>query len=291
VTLQNAVVGGKLVLIAAFVLVGLWLAPTRGLGEHALPGNTDVFAFAVTLVWVSFAYSGWNAAVYVGGKVRDPERNLRRSLLLGTGIITVAYLALNTVFLYSAPAAAVAGRADVAAIAALALGGTGMHRAVSALVAVALFTSISSMVMAGPRVYARMAEDGLLPGFFAVSRDVPSAAIAAQVLLALLVLWVSTLAELLSYIGFVLSLSTAATVAGLVALRRREGAASVPIPGYPWIPGLYVTVTVAAALFMAVREPFEAAVGVLSTAAGLPLYWILRRTRAKGDAGRGRHRR
>ncbi len=149
------------------------------------------------------------------------------------------------------------------------------------LVALALFTSISSMVMAGPRVYARMAEDGLFPRWFGVTGEVPSAAVALQVGLAVLVAWFSGLRELLSYIGFTLGLSAAATVAGLIALRRREGPERLPVPGYPWVPGIFILTTLAAASFMATRQPLEAGMGLLTVALGLPVYWLMRRNSSR----------
>jgi APA family basic amino acid/polyamine antiporter len=277
VILQNAAVGIKLVAIAAFVGIGALRARPEADAIPVESVELDLGAFAVTLVWISFAYSGWNAAVYVAGEVRDPERNLRRSLWLATATVTVTYVALNAVFLYAAPTADLAGRAEVGAIAAEALGGTALRRALSALVALALFTSVSSMVLAGPRVYARMAEDGLFPRLFALGHDVPAAAVALQAGLAIAVVWLSELRELLGYIGFTLGLCAAATVGGLIAMRRREGPERLPIPGYPWIPCAFVATTLAAAGFMAVREPAEAGVGLLTAASGLPLYWLMRR--------------
>jgi APA family basic amino acid/polyamine antiporter len=234
-------------------------------------------AFAVTLVWISFSYSGWNAAVYVAGEVRDPERNLARSLWLACGAVMVVYLALNAVFLFAAPVEALAGRPDVGAVAAEALGGPALRRALAALVALALFTSISAMVMAGPRVYQRMAADGVFPSIFARVDEAPRAAIALQVGLAIVVTRLADLAELLSYIGFTLGLSAAATVGGLLLLRRREGAARVPIPGFPWIPLLFVGATLAISGFLVMREPWQAGWGLLTVAAGLPVYAWMRR--------------
>jgi APA family basic amino acid/polyamine antiporter len=277
VVLQNTAVALKLAVIGGFVLLGVMRVPSH-LDSAVLPSADDfgLGAFAVTLVWISFAYSGWNAAVYLAGEVREPERNLHRSLWLATGLVTLIYLALNAVFLYSAPAQVLAGKAEIGAIAAEALGGTALRQAVSVLVALALFTSISSMVMAGPRVYARMAEDGLFPRRIGVAKEVPRAAVALQVGLAVLVAWVSGLRELLGYIGFTLGISAAATVGGLIALRRREGALRVPVPGYPWVPGLFILTTLAAAGFMAVRQPLEAGMGLLTVALGVPVYWLMR---------------
>lgn len=272
---QNLAVALKLLLLLGFISLGLWMEPA----SHAPTAvSFEIGAFGVTLVWISFAYSGWNAAVYVGGEVRAPERNLQRSLLLATAAVTLVYLGLNGVFLYAAPVEALAGRADVGSVAAEAIGGAELRNAVSLLVALALFTSISSMTMAGPRVYARMAEHGFLPSALAQRAGTPRAAVTLQATLAILVLWSTGLAELLGYIGFTLGISAAATVAGLIALRRREGPLRVPVPGYPLVPLAFISATLAASLFLIWREPLEAATGLATIAAGLPLYlWGRRR--------------
>jgi APA family basic amino acid/polyamine antiporter len=282
VVLQNTAVGLKLALIGGFVLLGALRSPSHTDSAVLSTAGFELGAFAVTLVWISFAYSGWNAAVYIAGEVREPERNLHRSLWLATGLVTLIYLGLNAVFLYSAPVQVLAGKAEIGAIAAEALGGTALRQAVSVLVALALFTSISSMVMAGPRVYARMAEDGLFPRRLGVAKEVPRAAVALQVGLAVLVAWFSGLRELLGYIGFTLGISAAATIGGLIALRRREGPLRVPVPGYPWVPGLFIITTLTAAGFMAARQPYQAGMGLLTVGLGVPVYWLMRRTSGRG---------
>ena len=94
--------------------------------------------------------------------------------------------------------------------------------------------------------------------------------------------WVSGLRELLGYIGFTLGISAAATVGGLIALRVREGASRVPVPGYPWIPGIFILTTLSAAGFMAARQPLEAGMGLLTVGLGVPVYWLMRRTSGRG---------
>ncbi len=279
VVFQTAVVGIKVALL--FVLVA-WGLPSLPALEAAPAPAFSLPAFCVSLVWISLSYSGWNAAVYVGGEVRDPERNLPRSLLLGTLLVTGLYLLLNATFVYAAPLSKLAGQEDVAAIAAQALGGAPLERFVRGVVALALFTSISAMVMAGPRVYARMAEDGLFPRVFAQEGDVPVAAILLQAALAILVLWIATLQDLLGYIGFTLSLSTAAAVVGLARLRVREGAERVPVPGWPWLPALFVLATLSAGGFMMLRRTWEPVAGLATLAVGALLYALIRRGRPGG---------
>jgi APA family basic amino acid/polyamine antiporter len=258
------------VLIAVFVALGAW---KLGAGcAHRRRRRPSTGAFAVSLVWISFAYSGWNAATYVAGEVRDPERNLPRALLLGTGIVTVAYLALNAVFVWSAPLPELAGKAEVGAIAAEALGGPGLRRFLALIVSLALLTSVSSLVMSGPRVYARMAEDGLFPRPASRSRSRVRSVAAA-----IAVVWVSELESLIGTIGFTLGLCAAGTVGGLVRLRLREGAERVPIPGWPVVPALYVALTLFASVYLALRKPESAATGVELLAVGLVLYLVRRR--------------
>jgi APA family basic amino acid/polyamine antiporter len=276
VWLQNAAVALKLVLILGFVAFGMSSLPERA-PETGEAAEFVWGAFAVTLVWISFSYSGWNAAVYIAGEVRDPERSVRRSLLLGTTTVMTLYLGLNAVFLYAVPIEELAGRAEVGAIAADALGGERLTQAVSLMVGLALFTSIWSMVMAGPRVYAKMAEDGLFPRFLRADNETPTAAILLQSVTAIVVVWLSGLAELFSYIGFTLGVSAAVTVLALIFLRLREGPARVPIPGFPVVPIVFVVATFWAAGFIVVRQPTQAAMGLGTALLGVPLYFWLRR--------------
>lgn len=261
---QNWTVLVKVLLIVAFVGFGL----TRL--THPVPADTSpavISTFAVSLVWVSFSYSGWNAAVYIGGEIREPERNLPRALLLGTGLVTLLYLGLNIVFVFAAPIEALAGKLDIGRVAAEAIGGSGLGQAVSGLVALALLTTVSGMMMAGPRVYARMATAGHLPRWLAAAAGPPRAAIAFQTIIALGLLWSAAYEQLLTFIGFTLGLSAATTVFGLIVLRRREGAALV-IPGWPWVPWVFVLSTLAITGFTVFRRPWESAAGLALLAVG-----------------------
>jgi len=256
---QNAGVLAKLLLIAA--LLGLAAARMKP-APVAAPAGFSVAAFAVSLVWVSFSYSGWNAAIYLGGEIRDPERNLPRAMALGAGLVTLVYLALNAVFVYAVPVEQLAGRLEVARIAADALGGARMADFVTALIALALATSASSMLMAGPRVYARMADDGCLPSWLRFpDHGPPRAAILFQTTLALAMLWSVTFKALLTYIGFTLGLCTAAAVAGLMRLRMHRGP-SVSVPGWPWVPSLFLAAVAGITVFTIARQPAESAVGL-----------------------------
>ncbi len=235
--LQNLTVFVKLALILGFIFFGATHLPSLP------PTQTSPVAtgtIAVSLVWVMFSYSGWNAAIYIGGEVRNPEVNLPRSLWMGTLIVMVLYVALNAIFVYSTPPENLAGKLEVGRIAAQALGGPSWGTAVTLIVVIALVSSVSSMMMAGPRVYAQMAADGFLPrALQARPGDPPRNGMLLQLVLALLLLWSTAYQSLLTYIGFTLGISTALTVIGLVRLRLKEGAA-LKVPGWPWIPGAFL---------------------------------------------------
>ncbi len=271
---QNAAVAIKLVLILVLIA---WAGTRLGAPAVSTPPDVPLGVFAVSLVWVSFSYSGWNAAVYIASEVRAPERNLPRAMALGTGAVMVIYLALNAVFVFAAPVDQLAGKLEVGRVAAEALGGKALAEAVTAVIALALATSVSSMTMAGPRVYARMAEDRCMPRWFRFAKaGPPRRGILLQSALALVMLWTATFESLLTYIGFSLGLCTAASVAGLIRLRLREGP-ELRVPGWPFVPVLFVASVAAISLFTMLRRPLETGVGLATLVAG----WISWRLVAK----------
>jgi APA family basic amino acid/polyamine antiporter len=270
----------KVVLIVGFaVLAGTRLPEAKPIASV----DTPWAAFAVSLVWISFSYSGWNAAIYIAGEVRDPERTLPRSLLAGTTLVMVLYVALNAVFLFAVPAEKISGQLEVGRIAAEALGGKVWAETVSGLVALVLISTVSAMVMAGPRVYARMAEDGYLPGVFRAQNGPPRMAIALQCLLALVLLWSSQFDSLLTYIGFTLGLSTAATVVGLMKLRLRDN--TLKVPGWPWVPTLFLLFVLWMTVFTILRKPKESAVGLGTLVVGWVAWRFFRRDQPSRPTG------
>lgn len=270
VWLQSAMVVLKIVLILGLIgVAGAKLVPS------ASPGAEDVTvgAFAVSLVWISFAFSGWNAAVYVGGEVINPERAIPRAMVIGTVIVIVLYLALNAVFLFGAPVEAVAGKLEVARIAAWHLAGPWFAEFTTGVIALALLTSISAMVMAGPRVYAKMAEDGFLPRWLGSAEPPASNAVLLQLAVALFMFWVPDFRDLANYIGFTLGLGTALAVVGLMRLKFREGD-RFPVPGWPWVPSLFLLSVGWVTVFAILREPRASLLGLLTIALGLLGWWL-----------------
>lgn len=279
--LQNIAVALKLLLIIGFIVFAmssLVQQPWHGI-TSLLDNNTEVIpfslsAFAVTLMWVSFSYSGFNAAIYVASEAGNAREMVPRAMLYATLIVMIIYLLLNTIFVYAPSFEDVAFKQDVAAIAAQAIGGDVLTNAVRAIIAIALFTSVSAMLMAGPRVYARMAEDGLMPQALCFTKAAPGTAIAVQSILAITVVWVAGLRELLSYLGITLALSSAVTVATLFIVVRKNTAGRYPFNAYPWAPLIYVSLTLLFICIAAIKNPWEALAAILTIVSGMFIFLV-----------------
>ena len=273
VMVQNLVVVFKIVMLIGFIGWSLLHLPSP---EQVPAWDPDWGTFSVSLVWIYFAYSGWNAAVYIGGEVRDPDRNLPRAMTFGTIIVVVLYLALNGVFLWSGSFESMAGREDVARVAAESIGGQGLAQWVTLIILVSLMTSISAMLMAGPRVYAKMAEDGYLPRWMKSAQPPGWGNISLQIFVALLLLWIPTFKDLLAYIGFTLGIGTALTVLGLVKLKMKVHP-NLNVPGWPIVPLLFLVMVLWVTVFSIWRQPVPSLYGVLTLLIGWVAWWFHRR--------------
>ena len=284
-TAQNVAVAVKLIAIAGFcgyALIASDVGNWPGLQAAAIESTAfPLGTFALTLMWISFSYSGYNAAVYLAGEVPEGATRVPPALVIGTAVTMLAYLALNAIFVLAPERADIAFQQDVAAIAARTVGGPGLETAVRGLIALALLTSVSAMIMAGPRVYAKMADDELLPRALRFEGRIPSASIWMQAALAIIVVWIAELRQLLSYLGFTLGLSTAATIACLFVLVRRRGAGARDLPGYPWAPALYIVCTLVFAALGATQSPIEMGAAIATIASGALLYLGISRSRSQ----------
>ena len=282
---QNLVVTLKLILLVAFIFYAFAVFPDRWEGLKIETSSTDfsIYAIASTLVWISLSFSGFNAAVYVTGEVVEPKKNVPRALLTGTLLVTAFYLALNTIFLFGPDPELIRGQQAIAGIAAQAVGGNTLATLVRVIVSIALLSSVSSMVVAGPRVYAKMASDGVFPNFFNSSKreemEIPVTAIWLQVLFASIVVSVSSLRALLDYLGFTLSVSAAATVA-CIFWTRREKESSLRRLAYSTIALIYVSMTLALAMLSAFSRPQQLVGFVATLTTGMLMYFVFQKIRS-----------
>ena len=284
---QNFAVVAKLVLLCGFILFAfLWSAPSGWVGVAAYrigePAEFSITAFSLTLMWVSFSYSGFNAAVYIAGEVENARTLIPRAMFYGTAITITLYILLNIIFVFAPAPESIAFQQDVAAIAAQALGSERLSLVVRLIIIIALFTSVSAMVMVGPRVYARMADDGLMPSILRFTGETPLSSIVMQAALAIGLVWIAGLRELLSYLGFTLGLSAALAVASVFVLVRRRPETRPNLPGYPWAPAGFILFTLLFSVLAAMRNPWEMVAALLTIGSAIIVYLVIGKVQAAG---------
>lgn len=284
--LQNVATWTKFAAIGAFVLLGLALG--KGSWNHysgALPAssnNTGMLAgIGVALIAVFWAYDGWVYITWVAGEVKQPQRNLPRSLILGLLLVGVIYLAINAVYLYALPMSGIAAETAVAQGAAVSMFSGSVARWLALMIAISCFGAMASCIMSGARVYYAMAEDGVF--FHALARVHPRwhTPVASLVLQAV---WAAVLAlsgkynELFTYVMFMMVLSYVLTTAALFVLRRKMPNAERPYrcAGYPWLPAIYVVLGSAWFVNALFERPKEALFGIFIVALGVPFYFYWR---------------
>lgn len=284
---QNLLTLLKIGLLVALIIAGFWL----GKGDWSHFTQHDPFVFDLTgwktgglaLLWVMFAYSGWNAATYIGSEVSNPERNIPRALILGTISVMVIYLFLNLFFIYAIAPADMKG---VVSIGGLAVGnafGATTETVVSVLIAFALFSSLSAYLILGPRVYYAMSRDGYF--FKSISRiepktHVPSRAILLQGGLSIIMVLSGTFDQILTYMGFALGIFPLLAVAGVFSLRRLNGNHR-RMPGFPYVQIVFLLASGGMMMLSFFERPIESGVALFTVLMGLPIYWYFWKVREK----------
>ena len=223
---QNTTTLLKIALILVLLYFGLIRESdsTSFLWDESWKGEILLPAFAVSFVYVTFSYSGWNAAAYIVDEISDVRKSLPRALLTGTLVVSVLYIALNLVFLKHNALEAIQGELEIGQITAISLFGSTGGQLISFGIALLLISSISAMVWAGPRVTQVMGEDYRFWKWFSVKtvKKIPTRAIWLQAGITLLMVLTGTFEQVLIYSGFILQLFAALTVAGVFVVRQRK---------------------------------------------------------------------
>ncbi|HEY1476598.1 MAG TPA: amino acid permease [Chthoniobacterales bacterium] len=283
---QNGATFLKLGLIFVLIIAGLLIGNQQRLDLSFGPESFGTLLsgpFAVSLVYVMYAYSGWNAATYITDEVRDSATNVPRALLAGTVSVTILYLVLNYVFLLTTPKAVLAGKVEVGLLAGQTIFGPTGGKIVSGLIGVGLIATISAMVWLGPRITKRMGEDLPKLKIFARSsaHGTPYAAIMLQVIVVTILVGTGTFQTVLIYTQFSLLLSSFLTVLGLIVLRFREPNLERPykVWGYPVTPILFLAITLWMMIFVVLERPKESLLGLITVLAGLIIFFFSREPR------------
>ena len=273
----------KLVLVIVFIVAGFAFGPSQPISFA--PSAVDLTfmtgaPFAISLVFVMYSYSGWNAATYIVGEIRDPTRNLPRALFTGTAIVILLYVALNAVFLTTTPMHELAGQIDVAIIAGKHVFGPLGGRIVGALICLGLVSSISAMTWIGPRVTMTMGEDSIMLRLFSrkSKQGVPAVAILFQLMVSNLLLLTQSFEAVLDFIQFSLAFCSFFTVLGVVKMRVTHPRLPRPYRawGYPVTPAIFLSVTAFMMYYLVVSRPLQSFASLAMMALGLAIYYAFR---------------
>lgn len=276
-TLQNTMTLLKVLLILMFIYFGLTQTPVESayLWDHSWKEEIILPAFAVSFVYVTFSYSGWNAAAYIVDEIREVRKNLPRALLLGTTIVSLLYLLLNFVFLRQNPLEAIRGQLEIGQITAISLFGEKGGELISFGIALMLISSISAMIWAGSRVTQVMAEDHGLWRWFSIKtkNNVPLRAIWLQTAITFMLLFTGTFEQVIIYSGFVLQLFAALAVAGVFVVRYKNKTKSgFRSPLYPVPQIIFLVLSIWVLLYLMYSQPLETGLGIFNLVLGFLVY-------------------
>jgi len=280
---QNASTLLKVGLVVVIIAAGFWVEKTQPISFLPATGDTALIlspAFAVNLFWVMYAYSGWNASTYIVGEVRNPARTIPLSVGLGTIIVMALYLPVNAAFLRTTPLHEMKGQPQVALIAGSHIFGHTGGYLMALFICIGLVSTVSSMMWIGPRVTMAMGED--LRAFRWLgrksARNLPINAILTQAAIAIVLIVTATFDNVIKYVQFALTLSSALAVAGVIVLRIRQP--DLPRPyrtwGYPLTPIVFLVISTWMLWHMLAdkdtRDP--SLLGLITIALGLVVYYL-----------------
>jgi len=285
----GALIQNILTLLKVGLIIGLLaLGFTFGKGDlshitqagHLTLNFSGWKTIGLSLMWIMFAYSGWNAATYIGSEIKYPVKNLPRSLLYGTAIVLILYLGLNTLFVYAVDPVDMKGVISIGGLAAGRLFGKTAGQLFSLLISFALFSSLSAFIILGPRVYYAMARDGYFFKFAAHVHHkfkVPVKAIALQGLISSILVLSGTFDQILTYMGFSLGIFPLLAVLGVFKLRKKNNI--YRMPGYPLAPVIYLVFGVSMLALAYFERPVESSIAVGTVLTGLPAFWLFKKLR------------
>ena len=278
----------KIILILLFIFASYWATNTQDIS--LIPTFKDIHTiaspgFAVSLIYVSFAYAGWNAAIYIVGDLKNPKKNLPIALLIGTVIVTILYVPLNYVFLKTVSMGKLAGQIEVGALSGISIFGSTGGQIVALIIAFILISTVSGHVFVAPRIMQVMGEDYKTLGFLKKKskQNIPVNAFIIQLFLMLLFIYSSTFEQVMVYSGFTLNLLTTLTVAGVFVLRWKKKDLERPYKtwGYPYTPLIFLIVSFWTLFYVLIERPVESIIGLSITAFGLVVYFYDRKKNQK----------
>jgi APA family basic amino acid/polyamine antiporter len=274
----------KIALIIIFIIAGFFIANPQQINIFPITGDGSLIlssGFAVSLVWVSYAYTGWNSTVYISGEVRNPQKNIHKSLLMSTGFVMILYVLLNFIFLYSTPMSQMIGEVEVGYISGIKIFGSMGANLIGIGIAILLLSTVSSYIFIGPRITQVMGEDHQFLGFLANKNknNIPINGFILQFIISMFFIFTSSFEQVLLYAGITFIISTTATVLGVFILRKREPDLYRPYRawGYPWTPGFFILLNIWILFYTFIEQPFESIIGLSIIFTSLVIYFFGRK--------------
>lgn len=276
---QNLTTYFKVVIMLFFILIGFVVPSAQSGFEWSNSWQQEVLLapFAVSLVYVSYAYSGWNAAAYITDEIKDVNRNLPIALVGGSLIVSILYITIQLVFLHQVPIELLKGKIEIGQIVAVALFGTVGGQIVSTVIALMLVSSISAMTWVGPRVTQTMATDYALWKVLRHTNKngIPIRATWFQAFIAGVMIWTGSFDQILVYSGFILQLFVTLTVAGVFLMRKNNhGGEGYRSPFFPLMPIAFLIPSIWILAYLVFNQTTESLIGLLILAIGTITYLI-----------------
>jgi basic amino acid/polyamine antiporter, APA family len=282
---QNGLTILKVILVTGLIVAGF----TVGKGSFEHFNQEQVFNFdfggwksvGLSLMFVMFAYSGWNSATYIGSEIKNPRKVIPRSLLISTGIVMILYLLLNLFFVYAVPPEKMVGEPEIGGLAAGSAFGPVAETIISLLISFALFSSLSAFIILGPRVYYSMAREGYFFKLFAQVHPrfkVPVWSIVLQSSIAIILVLSGTFEQILVYMGFSLGIFPIIAVLGVFKLRM-TGKSTLKMPGYPFVQVVFIVAGIIMLVLAYLERPQESTIAILTALSGIPVYYWFKYTK------------
>ncbi len=276
--LQNSTTVFKLAIILVIIVAGFIISTPENAYEWGSLWQNEILlpGFAVSFVYVTFSYSGWNAASYLAEEIKSPIKNIPKALVAGTLLVSVLYIFLNLIFLKHGTLQNLQGQLEVGQIIANSIFGTTGGKAISIAIGLILVSSISAMVWIGPKVTQVMGEDYRLWHWFSKlsTKEIPKRAILLQLLITLVILIFGTFQQILIYSGFILQLFGALTIYSVFLNRKKNGKKTLQFktPFYPIPQLIFLLLSVWVLVYLLYHQPIQSLLGLLNIGLGLIIY-------------------
>jgi len=278
----------KIGLILSFIIFGVFTESNEHISMFPAYGDIKILLspeFAISLIWVSYAYTGWNSAVYIAGEIESPKINIPKSMILATMFVTALYLLLNYIFLYTTPIDLMIGKIEVGYIAGQQIFGNFGGKLISLGISILLLSTVSSYIYIGPRIMHAMGEDHKILRILSSKNTdgIPINSFWIQLAISIIFILTSTFEQVLLYAGISLIITTFFTVIALFTLRitKPNLKRTYKVLGFPIVPALYLSINGWILYYSFQRAFIESLIGCGIFLLGIVLYFMLKKLEMK----------